>query len=1534
MSITEPLKKIGLEELQVGAYNVLIALGAKTAEEVALHLKKDLSEITEALDELVEKGFVKKIAGKVDLYIALAPSIVLTAEAEKKLEEELKGISGDVEDIWKNAKVSLDTVTNNLIDSLNQKMLELMNAIETPIKEISGQFGAIFTKFSTDLRTNSNNAGELITKEAAEKYADLEAHFSSLRDDIENTMKEQLEVLEKSARDVSQAIIDALNGFKEGRTSLIQDYFNHVKEGIEKALNNLSESVQNSLTSVESLSEEIKNRLKAQQDEMKAGIETTSLSWVDKRKTTLDSLLGRVTKILEDFNSSAKLELEKLVNSSLDFEKEVKSSLEGAQESFNMGLEEEIEKGKNSLIEAKEEVNSKLQDTVQNLQENVSKKGEETRQAIEDSSAGWNAIIEEHKNILQILGGKVSEYEGLEQVRMKDIKGEVTSFVEDNAQKTREILEDVREKSDQINALLRQELVQTLNIIFGNMVNENKAKVEASSSKIEEKKQESLDRIKDICGKAIKEITDLKEKNLGIVGQQNEKISSEVDVNAQNIENAIEKTLQSLLSKIQTTVSETENITKNTINTTMKETEESITQSTNKIQEMIQKETSDLASKNEESKGMIASEFSILKESMKKFQEEDLKQKMNEGLKAHLQSINETTKNHENSLLKTIKEVTTNIEKEAAKLKADIPPSLELLLTDQMDAITQFDLTLFRELTNFQKVIEELQPVFDEKMAKKAFGKERAPEIYQLIQGLNIAARREEMKNLVNKHKTDFKEKVSSFLDKLSRSLTDQEKTAQKMNEEESQKIAKIFSELRENSGEIVNNSEREVLESAGNLINDLILSVENGHEELTSALEGSKEAQIKILNDANQQGIETLTGVKNKIVDVFQSGLKDADSLQNAVIENAEKSCEEMKQETGGLISSSSGNMKTILESAKSDLEGVIEAIMGNLKKDVEDLEANSGETATLTAESLNKMLKEFEGGSFEWLQSIQETITETMDQKLGTGETGGSEIATNGGEKGEIEAEVSLEEDLRTLIDGMVSEGVNSLIEKKNEGIKKVEDIVKETENKNRDLTQALKTGVEDAENRLIEVRTHLEKAKKAMEELEIRIKETVDLEKGRMEQLVNTIGGFIDKTSEEVFLKIEGIKQSINQVIENIKTNVDEMEEKVREFSTVTETLEKEKIGLMEQGRQEIGEVLKEPEDKITDLLNKIREIIDTKEGEIRNLVSSDIETVKGAIKDGEKILKDPLEAQEGKISEITEKHLAELERTTENFTSRADVVSMEPVRRIKDQAINSLAEITSLISKHSLTLKETLYSSAENIRKTLEDYTTSAETTIGNVKNNAENELKTSHNNIKQDVETLENSITKDMQQTNVAVTQQMSKKLQEVPLKIQEALGATKSTTEFLKEIQNIAVKIEPLPIEQTYRIAGKDAPINVIKGMMARTKSTITILIPEIKALPLELIEDVSARKRVHILSNIQPEDMEYAQKIKKERPSIQIRTNPALEIIGATRDSEEIAIGSINTPEKIELITTTNEELVKFLYELITSTHAKSRPI
>ncbi|MFX0163546.1 MAG: hypothetical protein ACFE68_09510, partial [Candidatus Hodarchaeota archaeon] len=396
----------------------------------------------------------------------------------------------------------------------------------------------------------------------------------------------------------------------------------------------------------------------------------------------------------------------------------------------------------------------------------------------------------------------------------------------------------------------------------------------------------------------------------------------------------------------------------------------------------------------------------------------------------------------------------------------------------------------------------------------------------------------------------------------------------------------------------------------------------------------------------------------------------------------------------------------------------------------------------------------------------------------------------------------------------------------------------------------------------------------------------------------------------------------------------TNVGAMEGKVREFSNITETLEKEKVGLMEQGQQKIEEVLKEPEEKITDVLNKVREIIDKKGEEIQNVVTLDIEAIKSTINSNEKALKDQLEAHKGEVDEITKKHLAELERTTESFTSRADVVSMEPVRRIKDQAINSLAEITSLISKHSLTLKETLYSSAENIRKTLEEYTTSAETTIENVKNNAENELKTRHDGIKQEIETLESSITKDMQKTNVEVTHQMSKKLEEIPVKIQEALAATKGTTEFLKEIQNIALKVEPLPIEQTYRIAGKDAPLNVIKGMIARTKSTITVLLPEIKALPSELLEEVSARKRVHILSNIQPEDMEYVQKIKEERPSIQIRTNPALDIIGATRDSEEIAIGSITTPEKIELITTTNEDLVKFLYELITSSHAKSKPI
>ena len=129
----------------------------------------------------------------------------------------------------------------------------------------------------------------------------------------------------------------------------------------------------------------------------------------------------------------------------------------------------------------------------------------------------------------------------------------------------------------------------------------------------------------------------------------------------------------------------------------------------------------------------------------------------------------------------------------------------------------------------------------------------------------------------------------------------------------------------------------------------------------------------------------------------------------------------------------------------------------------------------------------------------------------------------------------------------------------------------------------------------------------------------------------------------------------------------------------------------------------------------------------------------------------------------------------------------------------------------------------------------------------------------------------------------------------------------KSNEEMLMTAWDEVSKTALSKAQESWHLVTKTAILVHITDMLLRTKSTITIVIPELGDVPAENLLATKPQIRVHVVTGI---DMtKDAPKIKQllEKGNIRMWDRPARDSFGCARDAEEVLLApSMGEPQKI----------------------------
>jgi len=206
------LSQIGFSEQEQTVYLTILGIGNASLGEMYLQTGIDLDELQQVVQDLSNRGYLKKIEGKINRYIAVEPFLKGFLFVEKEFQNDIIGIEN-----------SLISVFDTSYDALTQKMADFKVSIEP-----------IFDRIAEELRTSNEQLKMELTNSIyrhSDKVSNLAEDFDLMLTDgfaktflsISNELSNLSNEISVILRDESDKATERLQKFEQLMNKTTQD---------------------------------------------------------------------------------------------------------------------------------------------------------------------------------------------------------------------------------------------------------------------------------------------------------------------------------------------------------------------------------------------------------------------------------------------------------------------------------------------------------------------------------------------------------------------------------------------------------------------------------------------------------------------------------------------------------------------------------------------------------------------------------------------------------------------------------------------------------------------------------------------------------------------------------------------------------------------------------------------------------------------------------------------------------------------------------------------------------------------------------------------------------------------------------------------------------------------------------------------------------------------------------------------------------------------------------------------------------------
>ncbi len=295
------------------------------------------------------------------------------------------------------------------------------------------------------------------------------------------------------------------------------------------------------------------------------------------------------------------------------------------------------------------------------------------------------------------------------------------------------------------------------------------------------------------------------------------------------------------------------------------------------------------------------------------------------------------------------------------------------------------------------------------------------------------------------------------------------------------------------------------------------------------------------------------------------------------------------------------------------------------------------------------------------------------------------------------------------------------------------------------------------------------------------------------------------------------------------------------------------------------------------------------------------------------------------KEGIDSQITEWLKIQTERINQ-FTPNADHLHTEAANQAEIGLTRTRKEVEAILDEHGKTI-QAFFKAKENIvAESLGDHIEVFHTKTDNLNTTIMELLKTYFETLTISLEQAGSEIQAAIEPVIIQMKDSAKEVEREVGEKIIAAVMRTEAAETALSKIQKASEKIKPVETAQTWAILGKQNIKPLVNDMLERTKSSITILVPELSGDLLQRIADVPQTRKITLVSEIDIDQYERELGQLLDQGNVQLRHYAKKDMNMCLRDAEEVFIALETPEEEFVTILTESELLVRLLQKVLLS--------
>ncbi len=308
------LSQIGFSELEQQVYLTILGIGNASLGEMYLQTGISFEDLQNVVDELSDRGYLKKIAGKINRYIAVEPFLKGFLFVEKEFQNDIIGIENSLINSFDTSYDKLNLSMDNFIGSISPIYDKIVEELRLSNEKLKMDLTNSIYRHSDKISNLAESFDVILSEGFSKTYLSISNELSNLSNEISVILREEStnattrlqtfeQITNQTLTNIIQPLDDSIIEYKASapvKQKLILDEHRHEISNLQKNIKSITKlSLKDIATSLKEFEKEFLELLSTASNGYATVIKdykTATHTLVSEKKKKLD---GAVVKLVQ-----------------------------------------------------------------------------------------------------------------------------------------------------------------------------------------------------------------------------------------------------------------------------------------------------------------------------------------------------------------------------------------------------------------------------------------------------------------------------------------------------------------------------------------------------------------------------------------------------------------------------------------------------------------------------------------------------------------------------------------------------------------------------------------------------------------------------------------------------------------------------------------------------------------------------------------------------------------------------------------------------------------------------------------------------------------------------------------------------------------------------------------------------------------------------------------------------------------------------------------------------------------------------------